>query len=115
VRVHYLKHTFGRRLRTAGVPLETRNVLLAHKTGDMTSHYSAPELAELIRGANAVLKAQESVVASGHKAGAGGQRGKSRTPRSGNLATGHNSHSTGNSEKNPTRARCQALEPGSVS
>ena len=49
VHVHDLKHTFGRRLRMAGVPLETRKVLLGHKTGDITSHYSAPELAELIR------------------------------------------------------------------
>ena len=62
VRVHDLKHTFSRRLRTAGVPLETRKVLLGHKTGDITSHYSAPELAELIRAANAVLKAQESTL-----------------------------------------------------
>jgi integrase len=62
VRVHDLKHTFGRRLRTAGVPLETRKVLLGHKTGDITSHYSAPELAELIRAANAVLKSQESTL-----------------------------------------------------
>jgi len=62
VRVHDLKHTFGRRLRTAGVPLETRRVLLGHKTGDITSHYSAPELSELIRAANAVLKAQESTL-----------------------------------------------------
>jgi integrase len=62
VRVHDLKHTFGRRLRTAGVPLETRKVLLGHKTGDITSHYSAPELPELIRAANAVLKAQESTL-----------------------------------------------------
>jgi len=30
VRVHDLKHTFGRRLRAAGVPLETRKVLLGH-------------------------------------------------------------------------------------
>ena len=57
-----MKHTFGRRLRTAGVPLETRKVLLGHKTGDITSHYSAPELAELIRAANAMLKAQESTL-----------------------------------------------------
>ena len=62
VRVHDLKHTFGRRLRTAGVPLETRKVLLGHKSGDITSHYSAPELAELIRAANAVLKTQESTL-----------------------------------------------------
>ena len=62
MRVHDLKHTFGRRLRTAGVPLETRKVLLGHKSGDITSHYSAPELAELIRAANTVLKTQESTL-----------------------------------------------------
>ena len=54
VRVHDLKHTFGRRLRTAGVPLETRKVLLGHKSGDITTHYSAPELAELVEAANRV-------------------------------------------------------------
>jgi integrase len=62
VRVHDLKHTFGRRLRNAGVSLETRKVLLGHKNGDITSHYSAPELAELIRAANAVLNVQESTL-----------------------------------------------------
>lgn len=46
--VHNLKHTFGRRLRAAGVPLETRRVLLGHTNGDITTHYSAPELQELI-------------------------------------------------------------------
>ena len=48
VRVHDLKHTFGRRLRAAGVPLETRKVLLGHKNGDITTHYSAPEIQELL-------------------------------------------------------------------
>lgn len=43
VRVHDLKHTFGRRLRAAGVPMETRKVLLGHRNGDITTHYSAPE------------------------------------------------------------------------
>jgi len=56
VRVHDLKHTFGRRLRAAGVPLETRKVLLGHKNGDITSHYSAPELEELIEAANRVCE-----------------------------------------------------------
>lgn len=54
VRPHDLKHTFGRRLRAAGVPLETRKVLLGHKNGDITSHYSAPELAELLEAVNRV-------------------------------------------------------------
>jgi len=45
--VHNLRHTFGRRLRGAGVPLETRKTLLGHANGDITTHYSAAELEEL--------------------------------------------------------------------
>ncbi len=52
--VHNLKHTFGRRLRAAGVPYETRQVLLGHKNGDITTHYSAAELQELLDAANKV-------------------------------------------------------------
>jgi hypothetical protein len=48
------KHTFGRRLRAAGVPNETRKVLLGHKNSDITTHYSAPELEELFEAANRV-------------------------------------------------------------
>lgn len=55
-RVHDLKHTFGRRLRAAGVPLETRKVLLGDRNGDITSHYSAAELAELLEAANSVCE-----------------------------------------------------------
>ncbi len=54
VRVHDLKHTLGRRLRAAGVPLETRRILLGHKNGDITTHYSAPEIEELIEAAERV-------------------------------------------------------------
>ncbi len=57
VRVHDLKHTFGRRLRAAGVPEETRKVLLGHTNGDITTHYSAPEITELIQAANLVCSA----------------------------------------------------------
>ena len=56
VRVHDLKHTFGRRLRAVGVPLETRKVLLGHRNGDITTHYSAPELEELLDAANKVCE-----------------------------------------------------------
>jgi integrase len=35
--VHNLRHTFGRRLRGAGVPLETRKALLGHANGDITT------------------------------------------------------------------------------
>jgi hypothetical protein len=52
--VHDLKHTFGRRLRAAGVSDETRKVLLGHKNGDITTHYSAAELAELIAAVNKI-------------------------------------------------------------
>jgi integrase len=47
-RVHDLRHTFGQRLRAAGVPLEDRKALLGHKCGDVTTHYSALELAKAI-------------------------------------------------------------------
>jgi integrase len=46
--VHNLRHTCGRRLRAAGVPLETRKQLLGHASGDITTHYSAAELGELL-------------------------------------------------------------------
>ena len=46
--VHNWRHTFGRRLRAAGVPLETRKILLGHANGDITTHYSAAGLQELI-------------------------------------------------------------------
>ena len=54
VRVHDLKHTFGRRLRAAGVGEETRKVLLGHTNGDITTHYSAAEIAELIQAVNRI-------------------------------------------------------------
>jgi integrase len=51
VRVHDLKHTFGRRLRAAGVSFEDRQDLLGHKSGRITTHYSAAELSNLIAAA----------------------------------------------------------------
>lgn len=54
VRVHDLKHTFGRRLRSAGVSYEDRQDLLGHKSGRITTHYSAAELHNLIEAANKV-------------------------------------------------------------
>ncbi|WP_236176636.1 tyrosine-type recombinase/integrase [Pseudomonas qingdaonensis] len=54
VRVHDLKHTFGRRLKAAGVTEEDRTSLLGHKNGSVTSHYSGAELGQLIEAANKV-------------------------------------------------------------
>ena len=56
VRVHDLKHTFGRRLRAAGVSFEDRQDLLGHRSGRITTHYSAAELARLIDAANQVCE-----------------------------------------------------------
>lgn len=49
VRVHDLRHTCGRRLRAAGVSLEDRQDILGHKSGRITTHYSAAEIRNLIR------------------------------------------------------------------
>jgi integrase len=54
IRVHDLKHTFGRRLSAAGVTEEDRKSLLGHKNGSITSHYSGAELGKLIEAANMV-------------------------------------------------------------
>jgi integrase len=54
VRFHDLRHTFGHRLRAAGVSYEDRQDLLGHKSDRMTTHYSAPDLARLSEAANMV-------------------------------------------------------------
>lgn len=56
MRVHDLKHTFGRRLGAAGVSFEDRQHLLGHRSGRITTHYSAAELANLIEAANRVCE-----------------------------------------------------------
>jgi integrase len=56
VRVHDLKHTLGRRLRAAGVSFEDRQDLLGHRSGRITTHYSAAELSKLLESANRVCE-----------------------------------------------------------
>lgn len=48
VRVHDLRHTFGNRLRFAGVSYEDRQDLLGHHAGRITTHYSQAEIQRLI-------------------------------------------------------------------
>jgi len=60
VRVHDLKHTLGRRLRAVGVGFEDRQDILAHKSGRMTTHYSAAELGNLVCAVNRVADSQKS-------------------------------------------------------
>ncbi len=54
VRVHDLKHTFGRHLRAAGVSFEDRQDLLDHRSSRITTHYSAAELTVLMEAADRV-------------------------------------------------------------
>jgi integrase len=58
VRVHDLKHTFGRRLRAAGVSFEDRQDLLGHRSGRITTHYSQAELTNLIEAAERVCSTE---------------------------------------------------------
>jgi len=60
-RVHDLKHTFGRRLRAAGINFEDRQDLLGHKsTRGITTHYSSVEIKNLIEAANKVCDSRNS-------------------------------------------------------
>ncbi len=62
VRVHDLRHTFGHRLRAAGVSFEDRHDLLGHKSERMTTHYSAPDISRLIEAAEKVCERRPNTV-----------------------------------------------------
>lgn len=49
---------FGRRLRSAAVPLETRKTLLRHANGDITTYYSAAEIEELRQAVQRIVNAR---------------------------------------------------------
>jgi integrase len=61
-RVHDLRHTFGHRLRAAGVGFEDRQDLLGHKSERITTHYSAPDVARLIEAAEKVCERRPNTV-----------------------------------------------------
>lgn len=58
VRVHDLRHTYGSRLRLAGVSQEDRNALLGHKSASLPEHYASADIGRLIKLANMVLDRQ---------------------------------------------------------
>lgn len=60
LRVHDLKHTFGARLRAAGVSFEDRQTLLGHRGREITTHYSAADLHALLQAANRVCTEAET-------------------------------------------------------
>jgi hypothetical protein len=64
-------------LRAAGVSLEDRKALLGHRSDEITTHYSAPDIAHLLECANricnpkrgTVLRIAEKWAQNGHKSG----------------------------------------------
>ena len=59
VRIHDLRHTFGQRLREAGVAAEDRALLLGHATEDMPRHYATATIARLVELANKVTQTRD--------------------------------------------------------
>lgn len=59
VRVHDLRHTFGQRLRDAGVSEEDRALLLGHAIAGMPQHYAAATIARLVDAANLVATTRD--------------------------------------------------------
>lgn len=59
VRVHDLRHTFGQRLRDAGVTSEDRSLLLGHAIEGMSQHYAVSTLERMLEAANSVINEQD--------------------------------------------------------
>ncbi|WP_051544800.1 hypothetical protein [Legionella sainthelensi] len=56
VRVHDIKYTFGRRLRSVGVSFEERQDLLEHRSGRITTASSSAELQNLYEATSKVCE-----------------------------------------------------------
>src|SRR5437762_2493482 len=52
--------SLDRRLRAAKVSIEDRQDLLGHEARRITTHYSAPEIENLVEAANQITKSRES-------------------------------------------------------
>jgi integrase len=59
VRVHDLRHTFGQRLRDAGVAEEDRALLLGHAITGMPQRYATATIARLVEAANKVKETRD--------------------------------------------------------
>lgn len=59
VRVHDLRHTYGQRLREAGVPEEDRALLLGHAVAGMPQHYATATVERLVELANRVKETDD--------------------------------------------------------
>lgn len=56
MRVHDLRHTYGQRLRDAGVSEEDRGLLPGHAIDGMPQHYATATVARLVDAANKVAE-----------------------------------------------------------
>lgn len=57
--VHDLSHTFGQRLRDAGVAEEDRALLLGHAIAGMPQHHATAKIARLVEAANKVQETRD--------------------------------------------------------
>ena len=55
VRVHDLRHTFGKRIRALGIEEMDRKDLMGHKNGDVSRLYCAPEIKRLCQVAEKLV------------------------------------------------------------
>lgn len=65
VRVHDLRHTFGQRLRDAGVREEDRALLLGHAIEGMPQHYGTATVARLVDAANSAAMTRDRTTIAG--------------------------------------------------
>jgi len=56
VRGHDLRHSFGARLRAAGVSAEDREALLGHANHSMAGHYASADVGRLLTQANLIVE-----------------------------------------------------------
>lgn len=62
LRVHDLKHTFGKWLRAGGVSFEDRQDLLGHKSSRITTHYSVGELEQRQAAAEKAVDVENGII-----------------------------------------------------
>ncbi|HJO59016.1 MAG TPA: tyrosine-type recombinase/integrase [Nitrospinaceae bacterium] len=60
--IHALKHTYGARLKAAGVSKDDRRDLLGHKNGDVTDLYCAKELTRMLENTNKVTQEKGKLI-----------------------------------------------------
>lgn len=61
LRFHDVRHTFGHRLKEAGVDELTRKALLGHKSSDITEHYSQDDVGYLLKSVEKITKKTTAV------------------------------------------------------